>query len=359
MKKILFVIGTMTNGGAERVISVLVTWFCKQGYEVSVTTIIDNKIDYPLDNRTHYYPLRFKGRGVQRNIERIRQLRSIMKRTQADVVVSFLSIINIATLIASIGLNKKIILSERNDPSKEPLGKLNRLIRNLLYSFLRCDNFVFQTHDAMIYFNKSIQNRSNVIPNPLSVLPDMYEGVRRKRIVTIARLEPQKNISLLIKCFYNICCRYPDYTLDIYGKGILLDELKMYTEMLGIGEKVIFHGFVKNLHEHIKDASIYVMSSNYEGISNGMLEALAMGIPVVATDCPIGGAKMYIEHGINGLLVPVGDEEKLTEALTAMIERPEYAESLGRRAINIRRDLSVENIGLMWKRVIDGGDVLQ
>ena len=296
---------------------------------------------------------------MQRNIERIRQLRSIMKRTQADVVVSFLSIINIATLIASIGLNKKIILSERNDPSKEPLGKLNRLIRNLLYSFLRCDNFVFQTHDAMIYFNKSIQNRSNVIPNPLSVLPDMYEGVRRKRIVTIARLEPQKNISLLIKCFYNICCRYPDYILDIYGKGILLDELKMYTEMLGIGEKVIFHGFVKNLHEHIKDASIYVMSSNYEGISNGMLEALAMGIPVVATDCPIGGAKMYIEHGINGLLVPVGDEEKLTEALTAMIERPEYAESLGRRAINIRRDLSVENIGLMWKRVIDGGDVLQ
>ena len=129
--------------------------------------------------------------------------------------------------------------------------------------------------------------------------------------------------------------------------------------MLGIGEKVIFHGFVKNLHEHIKDASIYVMSSNYEGISNGMLEALAMGIPVVATDCPIGGAKMYIEHGINGLLVPVGDEEKLTEALTTMIERPEYAESLGRRAINIRRDLSVENIGLMWKRVIDGGDVLQ
>ena len=120
------------------------------------------------------------------------------------------------------------------------------------------------------------------------------------------------------------------------------------TEDMGLGDKVIFHGLVKNVLAHINKASIYVSSSDYEGISNAMLEALALGLPTICTDCPIGGARMTIKDGVNGLLAPVGDRDKLADAMIRLLGDREYAERLGKKGREIVKELTEEKIAEEW-----------
>ena len=133
----------------------------------------------------------------------------------------------------------------------------------------------------------------------------------------------------------------------------LLKKQGEYAKELKIESSVIFHGFAKNVHESIVDAGMYVMSSNYEGISNGMLEALGMGLPVIATDCPIGGARMFINDGVNGLLIPTNNKEKMVSAILSLIEDECTAEKLGKKASAIREELKVEKITGMWRKLIE------
>ena len=351
MKKILFVIGTLDNGGAERVVSLLAGELSKRGYKVSILTIINGKVNYKLEDGVKVIHISLRGKGIKRNLRRIIALRKEIRKN--DIVISFLAVINMATLLASIGLRKRVIISERNDPAKEPGNKYGRVVRNLMYKYFHCDLFVFQTNDACNYFSNSIKKKSVIIPNPIIDLPEPFTGNRKKSIVTIARLEPQKNLKLLLKCFSTVSRKHPDYSLDIYGKGPQLNGLQEYARTLQIQEKVIFHGFVKNVHEEIRNAQLYVMSSDYEGISNGMLEALGLGLPVIATDCPIGGARMFIKNGVNGILVPVGNEKELTEAMFKLIEEPKIREKIGNSALDIRKKLNLQHIATLWERIIE------
>lgn len=351
MKKLLFVIGSLDNGGAERVVALLSNKLQEMGYQISIITIIENHVVYELNENINIIPVQMNGSGIKKNFHRIVNLRKEIKKN--DVIISFLAVVNMATLVAALGLHKTVILSERSDPAKEPRSSKGRFIRNIMYRFFQCSHFVFQTEDAAKYFCAQIRRRSSIIPNPLSQLPDPYQGVRKHNIVTIARLESVKNLKMLIKCFSNISRIHKDYVLDIYGKGPLQNELEEYTAELKLSEKVKFHGFVPTVHEEIKDGGVYVMSSDYEGISNGMIEALGLGLPVIATDCPIGGARMFIQNNKNGVLVPVRDEAKMTQAILQVIENQDFAMHISKAAVNIRKDLSIERIAQQWVKVIE------
>ena len=157
---------------------------------------------------------------------------------------------------------------------------------------------------------------------------------------------------MLIDAFSIISKKYPDYELHIYGEGaehqILQDQIKA----LQLERKVVLHGFVENVYEKIKNAAMYVSTSNYEGMSNSMLEALAMGIPRICTDCPSGGARMVIRDSKNGLLIPVGNKGKLVEAIQMYIENPQLAEKYGKNGKRIIDSMSEEKIADKWERYI-------
>ena len=184
-----------------------------------------------------------------------------------------------------------------------------------------------------------------MIPNPVYI-GDLqpYEGERDKKIVAVGRLEPQKNHKLLLRAFAEFAATHKEYVLEIYGKGELEEELKALARELGIEKHVQLRGFSGKVKEEINNAAMYVLSSDYEGISNSMLEAIALGVPVIATDCPIGGSRMYIEDGVNGLLVPVGDMQTMAAAMKRIADDAEFRESLSRQGRKLREQNRVEQI---------------
>ena len=350
----MFVTGCMANGGAERVISVLANSLIMK-YSVYVLAIFEDKIDYELNSEIKYIPLNLPRNmhGMHRNIYRTRLMRNEIKRIDPDIIVSFLSKVNIFTVLATVNTKYKLILSERNDPRKEPDKASMRFLRNVLYYLGKKNYFVFQTAYAQECFGKKIQKRSKIIFNPIKPnLPNRYSGEREKRIVTVARLDREKNISMLIEAFSIIKRKYPEYILEIYGQGFMEAELKRLCIKLKVQNSVFFRGFCKDVHEKIVKAMIFVIPSDFEGISNSMIEALAMGIPSISTDSPAYGARTFIKNGINGFLINVGDLNALVDRIEEIILNKEKRELLSINAYKINSILNVNSVVNQWEEMM-------
>ncbi|MDD6628232.1 MAG: glycosyltransferase [Lachnospiraceae bacterium] len=340
MDRIVFVIPDMPGGGTERVVAYLANEYCNRGIPVTILLFAGQETAYPLDERIEVISVGVpSGGSIRTRIERLRRMRQFYRDNEKCQIWAFSVMGAVFSAIAAIGQKHFFLVSERNDPNQYD----HKLIRNLAYRF--ADVIVCQTPDAVKSFPKGIRRKSMVIPNPIvveGITP--YEGVREKRIVTVGRLNPQKNHCLLIKAFSVFVKKHEDYVLELYGKGELEAELKRYAEELGISDKVILKGFSDHVKEEINRAAMFVLSSDYEGISNSMTEALALGVPTISTDCPIGGSGMFIRDHSNGLLVPVGDDAALAAAMCEIAENPELGLRIGREGRKIREENTVPQI---------------
>ncbi|MDD6518594.1 MAG: glycosyltransferase [Oribacterium sp.] len=349
-KEILIVTISLGNDGAERVLTELAKEWIHIGCKVFVIQTDANRYgnSYAMPDSIQMINICVKSKNkVMRFLQEIKAVRKVISVHQDATVVSFLSASSFVVAMASLGLKNKIVFSERNDPRRVPIGKHQQLLRNFAFHF--ADRIVFQTNDAQAYFDKSIQKRGIIIPNPINgALPDRYEGERKKIIVTACRLHPQKNLKMLIDAFSMLQKDYPDYKLIIYGEGVLRQELEAYIRSLNLSEQILLPGFQNDIVKKIMDCAVYACSSNYEGISNSMLEAMAMGVPTVVTDCPVGGARMMINNEVNGMLVPVGDTKSMYIAMKRIIDDPELAERLSNNAFDIRNRLPVSKIAKQW-----------
>ncbi len=353
-KSITFLMDSLGNGGAERVTSILVNYFCNKDYVVNIIVANRVKKDYVIDKRANviFLPEPKTNFKIVRGYKRYISLRNILKSLQSDVIISLSNTWGEFRLVTSMETkNSKLIMSERNDPSKHPESPIMRKIRNFNYRF--ADIMVFQTPGAKAYFSKKIQDKGVIIPNPIKEnLPAPYTGNRRKVIVNYCRLHEQKNLKMLIDAFNMLIQEYSEYTLEIYGRGEMEEPLKQYVISLGLEGKVLIKGFEKDIHNKIRDSAMFVSSSDYEGISNSMLESLAIGLPTICTDCPPGGARMVIKPFENGMLVPVGDTKALYEAMKYMIENPDEAEKTSQNATKIREKLASDVICEQWFKLL-------
>lgn len=350
--RILFTIGTLGGGGAERNVSLLANSLVKNGYEVGILTIWGDEQVYELDERITYIPLNpSTSNKLSRFIKQMLGIRPAIKRYKPDLIISFLADVNACVLLMSRFMNCKVVISERNDPHIDPTIKVFRMLRRMMYPF--ANGYAFQTPDAKEYFAKIIKNKpSIVVPNPVREGLPMHVDNDSKIIVTACRLTAQKNLPMLIAAFEKVVEKQGDYNLHIYGEGGLQAELQKYIEDKHLEKQVFLKGFDKNVCDRINEAEIFVLSSNYEGMSNSMIEALAMGMPTIVTDCPIGGARMLIQNGENGILVPVEDTEAMSEAMISLIEDKERRNKLANNAQMIRMNNSVEAIVEKWKSFI-------
>lgn len=353
MKKVLFVMNRLGKGGAERVATLIANELYKNKYEVKFISYAGTENTYKIDEGIKCEKLKIENSNkFIRKIKRIMLLRKEIKKYKPDIIIAFEYFINMQTILASLGLNVKVIISERNDPSKVGNRAGMRQLRNILYR--NTDVLVCQTEQAKLFFPKKIRQKAVIIPNPIMRnLPKRCQGIRRKEIVTFCRIAKQKNLKMMVDAFEMLTVDYPDYKLVIYGEGPEKEKIEQYIQDKKLNDRITLKGFTQDVHKNIVNSSMYVSSSNYEGISNSMIEAMGIGLPTICTDCPCGGARMMIEDGVNGILIPVGDTEKLYQSMKKIIEKPEFAEKLSKNSIKINQRLDQNKITKMWLELIE------
>ena len=353
-KKIIFIVHSMGGGGSERVISILSNYLIENGYDVTLLLTHSNNCVYNLNPKIKTV-LR-ENVSSKDGLNQIKFIRTQYKKDKNAIFVSFLRRQNLYSLIAAIGLNVKLIFSERNNPDEKFSIKNKytyemRLIKELS-RIPQVKQVVFQTEGARACYPAKTQKKSQIIANPLKEdLPVPYEGKREKRIVAVGRLTYQKNYPLLLKTFKRFSEKHNDYTLEIYGDGSQKMKLQAYIIQLGIQDKARLCGFSTDIHNDIFKAGMYIMSSRYEGLSNALLEAMALGLPVISTDHPPGGAKAFIKSYENGILTENGNEEELFNAMCYIAEKEEKALQMGKNASEIREVLSTEKICRQWEEI--------
>lgn len=347
MRDVVIVTGSMGRGGAEGVVASVANGLAQRGWKIHIVSLLFNTCDYDLEPSVECINISKEKKNQIIDTPRlVLTLRKIIKQIQPEVVFSFMVAINIVTWMATRGLKVKYIPSERNDPDK---GR-NKVVKKLqTIAYAAADTTVFQTTRAKEYFSDEIQKRSVIIPNPLRDMPEAIYG-HTKRIVTAGRLSGQKNHRLLIDAFEAIHRDYPDFSVDIYGEGSMKDELQSYIDGNGLSSSVNLCGKVDNVPECIRNAYMFVLPSDYEGLSNALLEAMGIGLPCITTNC--AGSDDAIQDGMNGLIVPVKDQKALESAMRRLIERPEQAIEIGKKARASMTRYKVENVIDQWETLL-------
>ncbi len=328
--KIAFICNKLTGGGAERFTANIANRFSQDSSNsVYVITGTRTEEDYSLNDNIIRFEI-----IIKRLYEDSKSLLKLIREYGIEVVVGIDIYPNFVVCLISKFTKAKCVISERNAPKQVNISKKSRFLRWILYRF--ADGYVFQTNGAKEFYSKSIQKRSVVIHNPIRENLPSKTNVNNKEIVAIGRLNVQKNYPMLINAFNIVHNKYPNYKLRIFGDGELKESLLKQVNNLHLNESVVFENFTLNVHEAIKDSSIYVMTSDFEGMPNSLMEAMAMGFPVVSTDCPSGGPGELITDGVNGLLCKVGDYKVCADKICFLLtydEKKIYMENEAKKII--------------------------
>jgi glycosyltransferase involved in cell wall biosynthesis len=345
-KKIALINGGLSGGGAERFTVTFANALQQDSnYLVYLLTSRKQENEYPLSKDVSRYCILTKS-----FLKNIFIVRNFLIKNDIDTAVAIGIYCNLILCAANILLKTKVIISERNAPQQDKISFFSKVLRKCLY--WNADFYIFQTKGAQSFYSKQIQKRSAVIHNPVIENLPQRSDVCIKEIVAVGRLMPQKNYPLLINAFANVVKTHPEYKLRIFGQGILLPQLQELTEKLKLTDKIIFEGFCSNVHQAIKDSDIFVMTSDFEGMPNSLMEAMAMGFPVISTDCPAGGPAELIQNDRNGLLVKVRDVKGLVDSILRLIEDNDLKIRLQTNAKNIRNTHCTTEIIKAWKRVL-------
>ena len=331
-KKYLFVVPSLSKGGAERVVSILASELVKQNREAVVVTHFRADKEYPVNNDVKVVCLSNLNEAEYRKkmstaylVKLAGMLRREIIQQEPDYILPFLWTTCVRTDLALMGssLKGRVIQTVRNNPEVFPKNAMMKKYRNNLVRKSRLT--IVQNNQQKQYFPETQWNKIKVLPNPVSSALSQIE--RREdesqfKIVGVGRLEAQKNFDLLIDAVADVSEKYGNVKLDIYGEGSMKDHLQEHIDCINLGQKITLKGRSSDYSEIYGTASAFVLSSDFEGMPNTLLEAMAVGLPCISTDCPTGPSDI-IESGKNGILVPMGDRNRLSQEIENLIQQNE------------------------------------
>lgn len=349
-RQIIISIGSLQSGGAERVVCEISAMYADYFQEVVILTWIDLPQFYQIDARVRIVCAE-KESGFSSRFRQSLWVRKFVKREKPDVFLSFLMPFNMLNIVTLAFTKINVVVCERQDPSKVKTPFL-RGVRNFLYHFV--SRIEVQTKEGKRYFPSSLQHKIYVIPNPNHITREQRDYClscpKDNRIVTVGRLIAAKNHLLLIDAFTEVYAKYPYYRLDIYGSGDLRPALEEAILFSGIKEHIHLCGKTNDVPKSIASAQLFVLSSNVEGMPNSLMEAMALGIPCVATD--VSGVRDLITDKENGLIVPVGNKEALIKAILKLIESRELQKQFSNSTYSVCEKYDKYKIFNMWLEIV-------
>jgi glycosyltransferase involved in cell wall biosynthesis len=356
------IISSLGCGGAERVLSVMASYWAKGGGEITILTLDREEPFYPLhpDVKRHALGLMADSAnpaaGLFRNMHRLRVLRGAIRDSRPDVVISFMDKNNVLTLLATRGLGFPVVVSERVDPSVYGIGRVWNFLRR--HTYPHADALVCQSMASLAYFPSIPNAKRYVIPNP-ALAPFAHEwgaGSDKSQeggrlVVAMGRLVKQKGFDLLLAAFKAVSHRYPDWSLLILGEGPLRKPLEEQVRNLKLESRVQLPGQVSDPFSILRRADLFVLSSRFEGFPNALLESMAAGLPVISFNCP-SGPQNIIRDGVDGVLVPAEDVDALAAALDRLMGNQALRARLAGRAPEVLERFGVEKVMRMWETVL-------
>ena len=346
--KILLCVTTLYRGGAERVVTNLANAFIERGHTVEILLYKKSEIGYPLDKSV---TLTIDKTVSKNPIAHIIWRRKYIKNREPEIVISFLDQLNMINILALLGSRTPLIVANRDDPHFSPHNPFLRLVRNFLFHFT--DRIIVQNQHNLEYFSTNLQKKAAIIYNAVDLKGMEGNAIHSEKVNHIAwvgRLTKQKNPQMMLEAFYEFSKSYPDYILDIYGDGILREELLKDIHNHNFEQKIILHGSVDNIYEQISNAKMFVLTSQFEGMPNALIEAMCLGLPVISTK--VAGATDVIKNGENGFLINLNDVNSLINAMARITKDEKIQSQVAHNASDLYKRLNSQVILKKWEAEI-------
>lgn len=337
MKKILLAIGSLTGGGAERVVSVWANQLSRKGYEVSVLVYGRSEGEYPIDNSVNIVSIAPTNSQFLKlsYFERLKRMRTSIKGIAPDITINFLPRMQIWMMFATFGMKLKRVETVRVSPW---VICRNSKLEKFLWKncFPKADKVIVQTAEQADFFSKKVQKKCVVIPNPVA---EQYREnsktsykEKNEEFIAVGRITSQKNYEMMFKAFAKVAQKSPNIRLSVFGTGELEESLNSLISELDMNQNIKLMGRSDNIPQELHSRDVFLMSSDFEGMPNALAEAMATGLVCVSTDCKTG-PKDLIDDGKNGFLVPTGDVDKFTEVIGRICDMTKTeSEKLGKAA---------------------------
>ncbi len=345
--RISFIAANLNSGGAERVMSLLANQFIENGYGVEFIFLKKNIRFYPLHQNIKI-KVAEKECGSDSLIKKLLWMRKYIKQNKPDAIFAFRIAIYCVTLISLLGIKVPVIASERNDP------RFNSLAWKIIQAVLLplADRFVVQTQQIKDYFPKFIQKKTDIIFNPgtekVFSLPNVP---KEKRIISVGRLHSQKNQKMMIEAFARVSEEFPEWKLVIYGEGPEREALELRIKNLEFRKQILLPGRSENIIDELNRSEIFAFSSDYEGMSNAVVEAFCVGLPIITTK--VSGTEDFITENKNGYLLERNDVNGMEKAMKKLMSDENIRKFIGENNRQQAKIFKTEHIFHQWENVVN------
>lgn len=344
-----FIAANLNSGGAERVMSLLANQFIEKGYGVEFIFLKKDIRFYPLHQNIKI-KVAEKECGSDSLIKKLLWMRKHIQQEKPNAIFAFRIAVYSVTLISLLGIKIPVIASERNDP------RFNSLAWKIIQAVLLplADRFVVQTQQIKNYFPKFIQKKTDIIFNPVTEKVFLLPIVpKEKRIISVGRLHSQKNQKMMIEAFARVSEEFPEWKLVIYGEGPERDSLESLVSSFRflVSSRISLPGRSENIIDELNRSEIFAFSSDYEGMSNAVVEAFCVGLPIITTR--VSGTEDFIKENKNGFLLERNDVDGMEMAMRELMSDENLRISIGENNRQQAKIFKIDYIFLQWENVVN------